>query len=77
MSTLALAFLVGLVVALVERRRARRSPTRPRRRYTAEVLYTRGGAPRWGAVGAWDRGGHRRGARRRLKELERRRKGSA
>lgn len=73
--TLAIAFVVGLLVALAERRRARRSPVRPRRRHTAEVLYTRGGEPRWGAVGAWDRGGHRRGARRRLKEMERGRVG--
>lgn len=74
MTGLILAALAVALVVLAERRRLPRGPTkRAWSGYTPAVLYTRGGEPRWGVVGTWQRGPAWRQAKRRVKALERRR----
>jgi len=67
----AILVVVVLPIALAERRRRR--PVKAWTGYSPAVLYTRGGEPRWGVVGTWQRAAGWRQMRRRIRQLEARR----
>lgn len=72
---IAILVIVVIPIALAERRRRQR-PGKAWTGYSPAVLYTRGGEPRWGVVGSWQRKAALRRMQRRWKALERRRAGS-
>lgn len=69
---LAILLIAVIPIALAERGRRQR-PGKAWTGYSPAVLYTRGGEPRWGVVGAWNRRPAMGRMKRRLRALEKRR----